>query len=158
MNRALAQTEDALRILASIFGLVVIAVILGGAGVLYTFYHFGRDLPDYTQLADYDPPTVTRVHAGDGRLLAEYATEKRVYVPIQAIPLRVVNAFLAAEDKNFYHHAGIDPISIARAVVTNLANLGKSRRPVGASTITQQVAPTQSTYRQSIHHSEKRPH
>ncbi len=114
--------------------------LLGGAGVLYVFYYYGRDLPDYTQLADYDPPTVTRVHAGDGRLLTEYATEKRVYVPIQAIPLRVVNAFLSAEDKNFYHHAGIDPISIVRAVVTNLANLGKSRRPVGASTITQQVA------------------
>jgi len=114
--------------------------MMGGAGVLYVFHYYGRDLPDYTQLADYSPPTVTRVHAGDGRLLAEYATEKRVYVPIQAIPLRVLNAFLAAEDKNFYNHAGIDPISIARAVVTNLANLGTSRRPVGASTITQQVA------------------
>ncbi len=118
----------------------MILAILGGAGVLYVFYYYGRDLPDYTQLADYNPPTVTRVHAGDGRLLIEYATEKRVYVPIRAIPLRVVNAFLAAEDKNFYHHPGIDPLSIARAVVTNMANLGRSRRPVGASTITQQVA------------------
>ncbi len=108
--------------------------------MLYVFHHFGRDLPDYNQLADYDPPTVTRVHAGDGRLLVEYATEKRVYVPVQAIPRRVVNAFLAAEDKNFYQHPGIDFVSVARAVVTNLANLGKSRRPVGASTITQQVA------------------
>ena len=104
------------------------------------FYHYGRDLPDYKQLANYDPPTVTRVHAGDGRLLVEYATEKRVYVPVRAIPRRVVNAFLAAEDKNFYHHWGIDPMSVLRAVVTNLANLGTSRRPVGASTITQQVA------------------
>ena len=104
------------------------------------FYHYGRDLPDYKQLADYDPPTVTRVHAGDGRLLVEYATENRVFVPVRAIPRRVVNAFLAAEDKNFYSHWGVDPTSVLRAVVTNLANLGTSRRPVGASTITQQVA------------------
>jgi penicillin-binding protein 1A len=83
---------------------------------------------------------VTRVHAGDGSLLAEYATEKRVFVPIEAIPRRVVNAFLSAEDKNFYDHPGIDFISVARAVLTNVANLWSDRRPVGASTITQQVA------------------
>ncbi|RMD62202.1 MAG: penicillin-binding protein, partial [Alphaproteobacteria bacterium] len=114
--------------------------LAAAGGVLYLFYHYGRDLPDYRQLADYDPPTVTRVHAGDGRLLAEYATEKRVYVPIRAIPRRVVNAFLAAEDKNFYDHPGIDFMSVLRAAVTNLINLGSNRRPVGASTITQQVA------------------
>ena len=108
--------------------------------MLYLFYHYGRDLPDYRQLADYEPPTVTRLHAGDGRLLVEYATEKRVYVPVKAIPLRVVNAFLAAEDKNFYSHPGVDFLSVARAIVTNVANIARSRRPVGASTITQQVA------------------
>ena len=120
--------------------MLLFLVLLGGAGVLYLFYHYGRDLPDYRQLADYDPPTVTRLHAGDGRLLVEYATEKRVYVPVQAIPRRVVNAFLSAEDKNFYSHPGVDFISVARAIVTNLANIAKDRRPVGASTITQQVA------------------
>ncbi len=114
--------------------------LFGGAGVLYLFYYYGRDLPDYKQLANYNPPTVTRVHAGDGRLLAEYAIEKRVYVPIQAMPRRVINAFLSAEDKNFYTHPGIDFLSVARAMVTNVANLGRDRRPVGASTITQQVA------------------
>ncbi len=108
--------------------------------MLYLFYHYGRDLPDYRQLADYEPPTVTRLHAGDGRLLVEYATEKRVYVPVKAIPLRVVNAFLAAEDKNFYSHPGVDFLSVVRAIVTNVANIARSRRPVGASTITQQVA------------------
>jgi len=123
-----------------LFGFVVALALLGGAGVLYLFYYYGRDLPDYKQLANYDPPTVTRVHAGDGRLLAEYSVEKRVYVPIQAMPRRVVNAFLAAEDKNFYTHPGIDFLSLARAMVTNMANLGRNRRPVGASTITQQVA------------------
>ena len=120
--------------------MLLFLALLGGAGVLFIFYHYGRDLPDYRQLADYEPPTVTRLHAGDGRLLAEYATEKRVYVPVQAIPRRVVNAFLSAEDKNFYSHPGVDFISVARAIVTNIVNLGRDRRPVGASTITQQVA------------------
>src|SRR3546814_20018442 len=89
---------------------------------------YGRVLPDYGQLADYEPPTVTRVHAGDGRLLAEYATEKRVFVPMEAIPRRVVNAFLSAEDQNFYDHPGVDPISVLRAVVTNIANFGTDRK------------------------------
>jgi penicillin-binding protein 1A len=110
------------------------------AGGFYALHHFGRGLPDYKQLADYEPPMVTRIHAGDGRLMNEYATEKRIYVPIQAIPRRVVNAFLSAEDKNFYEHPGVDFVSLLRAVVTNLGNLGQGRRLVGASTITQQVA------------------
>ncbi len=129
-----------MRILVTLFCLLLIAGILGAGGVLYGLYHYGRGLPDYGQLADYEPPTVTRVHAGDGRILAEYATEKRVYVPVTAIPRRVRNAFLSAEDKNFYSHPGVDFLSVVRAVVTNIANMGSSRRPVGASTITQQVA------------------
>jgi penicillin-binding protein 1A len=117
----------------------VLAVLGGGLAGL-AFWHFSRDLPDYQQLADYEPPIVTRVHAGDGRLLAEYASERRVFVPIGAIPPRVVGAFLAAEDKNFYSHPGIDLPSILRAAFTNFEHVGSSRRPVGASTITQQVA------------------
>ncbi len=132
--------EDVLKTLATLFALLILAVLGAGAGAIYVFHHYGRGLPDYKQLADYDPPTVTRLHAGDGRLLAEYAIEKRVYVPVRAIPRRVVNAFLSAEDKNFYTHPGIDFVSIARAAITNLVNLGSDRRPVGASTITQQVA------------------
>ncbi|MGH6946256.1 MAG: penicillin-binding protein 1A [Kiloniellales bacterium] len=119
---------------------LVFAALFGAAGVLYVFYHYGRNLPDYKALATYEPPTMTRVHAGDGRLLAEYAIEKRVFVPIEAMPKRVVNAFLSAEDKTFYEHPGIDFTGVLRAVATNLANLGTERRPVGASTITQQVA------------------
>ena len=120
-------------------GLMVLAVA-GGAGTLYVLYHYGRGLPDYQQLAGYEPPTVTRIHAGDGRLIAEYATEKRVFVPVDAMPKRVVNAFIAAEDKNFYTHPGIDIGGIFRAMLTNLSNLGTDRRPTGGSTITQQVA------------------
>ncbi len=129
-----------MKLLAILFALLILGAMAVSGGVLYAFYHYGRDLPDYQQLANYDPPTVTRVHAGDGRLLAEYAIERRVFVPIQAMPRRVINAFLSAEDKNFYSHPGVDFISVMRAVVTNLVNLAQNRRPVGASTITQQVA------------------
>ena len=126
-----------------ILGLLAMVFILaiGGVGaVLFGFYHFGRGLPDYDYLADYEPPVVTRVHAGDGRLLAEYARNERVFVPIEAIPKRVIKAFLAAEDKNFYEHPGVDFVSLLSAMVINARNYGTGRRPVGASTITQQVA------------------
>ncbi|MEW5703458.1 MAG: penicillin-binding protein 1A [Pseudomonadota bacterium] len=125
------------------FNLIVILAFVGMLGfavVLGVFFYFGRGLPDYQQLADYEPPTVTRFHAGDGRLLAEYAVEKRVFVPVKAIPKRIVKAFLAAEDKNFYQHPGVDFLSVARALIDNLSHLGQDRRPQGASTITQQVA------------------
>src|SRR5215469_14965247 len=107
------------------------------AGLLW---HFSKDLPDYSQLKDYEPPVMTRVHAGDGSLLAEYAKERRLYLPIQAIPKLVINAFVAAEDKNFYQHPGVDIYGIARAGMLYIENYGNGRRPQGASTITQQVA------------------
>ncbi|NVK19089.1 MAG: penicillin-binding protein 1A [Methylocystaceae bacterium] len=129
-----------LKIIAGLLGLFLFFAVLGAGGVLYGFYHYGKGLPDYTQLKDYEPPVMTRIHAGDGQLMAEYAVENRVFVPIKAIPKRVIDTFLAAEDKNFYHHIGIDPMGVARAVVINLKNVGKGRRLVGASTITQQVA------------------
>jgi len=125
--------------LYSLAGLVLIAVIVV-AVVIYLFYHYGQDLPDHKQLAAYEPAIMTRVHAGDGRLVAEYAAEKRVFVPIGAMPKRVVDAFLAAEDKNFYGHFGLDPISVAGALIQNIGNFGSDKRLVGASTITQQVA------------------
>ncbi|MDA0240429.1 MAG: penicillin-binding protein 1A [Proteobacteria bacterium] len=116
-----------------------VALATAGGG-LYVFYEFGRGLPDYRQLARYEPPVMTRVQAGDGRLLAEYAEQKRVFVPKAAMPKLVIQAFLSAEDKNFYYHPGVDIAGIARAVVINLKNVFQDRRPVGASTITQQVA------------------
>ncbi len=118
----------------------MVLVAIAAGSVLYALHYYGRGLPDYQALADYEPPTVTRVHAGDGRLLAEYAVERRVFVPIKAMPRRLINAFLAAEDKNFYRHPGVDFTGVLRAVMTNLANLGSARRLHGASTITQQVA------------------
>src|SRR4051794_38323587 len=130
------------KLLRLLFFCVVVLAIAGTAAGGLAIWHFGRDLPDYQQLADYEPPVTTRVYAGDGRLLAEHATERRVFVPIAAIPKRVVAAFLSAEDKNFYTHRGVDPISILRAALTDLGRWGSDRRPVGASTITQWGAQT----------------
>lgn len=104
------------------------------------FQYYSQDLPDYEHLKDYQPPIVTRIYADDGRMMATIAAENRVFVPISAIPPLVIDAFLAAEDQNFYSHAGLDMTGIVRAVLVNLQNLGNTRRPVGASTITQQVA------------------
>lgn len=123
--------------------LISIGFIGAAAGVVLVaaiLYKFGQDLPDYSQLKDYRPPVVTRVHAGDGRFLAEFAEEKRIFVPVNEMPDLVKEAFISAEDQDFYTHKGIDPKAIARAVLTNARNFGSGRRPVGASTITQQVA------------------
>ena len=130
------------RIFLGLISLLLLLAIAAAGGTLFLFWHFGRGLPDYHQLAHYEPPITTRVYGGDGRLVAEYALEKRAFVPLYAIPQTVKDAFLSAEDKNFYSHAGVDPIGIARAIVINLRNrgMGGDRRPVGASTITQQVA------------------
>ena len=119
-------------------GTIVFLVSIGaGAGLLW---HFSKDLPDYSQLQDYEPPVMTRVHATDGALVAEYATQRRLYIPIQAVPKMVINAFLAAEDKNFYDHNGLDFQGMTRAAIVYAQNYGSNRRPQGASTITQQVA------------------
>jgi penicillin-binding protein 1A len=119
---------------------VVVLVVGAGLAGAWLLQRWAGELPDYAALAEYAPPTVTRIHAGDGRLLAEYAREKRVFVPIEAIPDRVKHAFIAAEDKNFYRHPGIDVGSIVRAAITNIEHWGTGQRPQGASTITQQVA------------------
>ncbi|HZQ01029.1 MAG TPA: transglycosylase domain-containing protein, partial [Reyranella sp.] len=113
-------------------------LIVGIGTVAGLFWHFSHGLPDHKQLADYQPPIVSRLYASDGRLLAEFAREKRVFVPAAAIPQRVKEAFVAAEDQRFYSHPGVDILGVARAVLANIANPG--RRMEGASGITQQVA------------------
>src|SRR5882672_5940566 len=114
------------------------ALIVGTGTVAGLFWHFSHGLPDHKTLADYQPATVSRLYAADGRLLAEYARQKRVFVPVAAMPRRVLEAFVAAEDQRFFTHPGIDFIGVLRAVVSNLQNPGK--RPEGASGITQQEA------------------
>jgi penicillin-binding protein 1A len=133
-----------MRLLLRFFGLlfaagtiIFIVAVATAAGLLW---HYSQSLPDYSQLQDYEPAVMTRVHAADGSLLAEYARERRLYIPIQAVPKLVINAFVAAEDKNFYEHGGIDFSGIARAAVLYMQQYGSGRRPQGASTITQQVA------------------
>ncbi|KAA5804669.1 penicillin-binding protein 1A [Alkalicaulis satelles] len=120
-----------------------LAAVLAVAGAIAAAVYVVRvtgDLPDYQQLAQYEPAIMSRVHAGDGLLIAEYAREHRVFVPIENIPPDVINAFLAAEDRNFYQHGGLDFTGIARAAISNISNYMRGRRLEGASTITQQVA------------------
>jgi penicillin-binding protein 1A len=118
---------------------LICGLILAVALVLPLFLYFSRDLPDYHQLMEYDPPTITRIYTQDGRLMAELAKERRIFRSIDEIPEVVVKAFIAAEDQNYYTHPGIDISSIARAAVQNILNIGSDRKPVGGSTITQQV-------------------
>src|SRR3954464_10435521 len=133
-----------MRLLVRFFGFLFAAgtvlFLVGVAAVAGLIWHYSKDLPEYAQLQDYEPPVMTRVHAADGALLGEYSKERRLYLPIQAMPKLVINAFLAAEDKNFYQHGGIDYTGMARASLLYVQNFGSNRRPQGASTITQQVA------------------
>jgi penicillin-binding protein 1A len=129
-----------LRFLGLLFAAGTTLFLVGVGGATALLWHYSQGLPDYSQLQDYEPPVMTRVHAADGSLLAEYAKERRLYLPIQAVPKLVKDAFIAAEDKNFYEHPGIDVSGIMRAAMSYVENYGKNRHPQGASTITQQVA------------------
>jgi len=108
--------------------------------VFSTFWYFSSGLPDYKILANYKPPVSSRVHSGEGQLIAEYALQKRLFVPYDSIPEKVIYSFLSAEDKNFFSHPGVDAKSITRAIIKNLKNYFSEKRLQGASTITQQVA------------------
>jgi len=117
----------------------MMAAILGVGALFVIFQHYSKDLASVDQLANYSPAMVTRLYASDSKLLAEYATEKRIFVPLSAIPERVKQAFTSAEDRNFYSHQGIDLFGIVRAMKENLMHIGESKSMVGGSTITQQV-------------------
>ena len=126
---------------AAVITIIVFVGAATGAVVGYTIYEqYAADLPSLDGLRTYQPPVVSRIYAGDDHLIAELAQERRIFVPFSAIPELVTKAFIAAEDKSFYEHKGVDPMAIARAAVTDLQRIGENRRPVGASTITQQVA------------------
>ncbi|WBQ09197.1 penicillin-binding protein 1A [Hyphomonadaceae bacterium ML37] len=136
----LLSWSNALR--ALVWGGITVCVV-GVIGLIASAVYVVRvtaDLPDYQQLAEYEPAIMSRVHAGDGLLIAEYAREHRVFVPIENIPPEVISAFLSAEDRNFYHHGGLDFVGILRAAIANIGNYLGGRRLEGASTITQQVA------------------
>ena len=107
---------------------------------LSTLWYFSIGLPDYKKLSNYQPPISSRVYSSDGKLIAEYALEKRLFIPYESVPKNVINSFLSAEDKNFFNHPGIDAKGILRALIKNLKNISGNKRLEGASTITQQVA------------------
>ena len=120
------------------FTIIFIGVIV--FFIFSTLWYFSIGLPDYKKLSNYQPPISSRVYSEDRKLIAEYALEKRLFIPYESVPDKVVNAFLSAEDKNFFSHPGIDAKGILRAVIKNIKNISQNKRLEGASTITQQVA------------------
>ncbi len=116
----------------------VVVVVIGFSA--FWIFTLTRDLPSVETLQDYAPPVTTRVYAGNGTVLGEYAHERRIFVPATFIPKLVKEAFTSAEDRNFYNHPGIDPSGILRAIIKDVGLVLQGRRPQGASTITQQVA------------------
>ena len=126
-----------LSFLGDIFDWIVTAVFFVALTLGAVFWMYSRDLPSHTQLAQYSPKTISRIYSGEGRLIDEFAQERRIYVPIEEIPPLVKQAFISAEDKNFYHHHGFDPRGMMGALVQAVKSGGANVR--GASTITQQV-------------------
>lgn len=122
-----------------LFRIVVFGILIGCIIVGDLVYHCIQDIPDYSKLANYNPPSITRLYSSDGKLIEEYSKEYRVFVPIQNIPTSLIHAFIAAEDKNFFTHPGLDLLSITRAAIFNVSNLLRNKRMEGGSTITQQV-------------------
>ena len=110
-----------IKFIGYLFGIACALFLVVAVGIGIYLGNVAKDLPDYEVLAQYTPPVTTRVYAGNGELMAEYAHERRLFLPIDAIPMRVRGAFLSAEDKNFYTHPGIDVVGLARAVFTNVA-------------------------------------
>jgi len=131
-----------LNFLGFVFGTFVLIFIAGSAGAGFLIWQASKDLPDYESLSKYEPPVMTRIHAHDGSLISEFARERRIFVPINTVPKRVLGAFLSAEDRRFYEHGGIDLQGIMRAVFAAVESKihGSNKRAQGASTITQQVA------------------
>ena len=107
---------------------------------LVILWNFSNNIPDYKFLKNYKPPVSSKVYSGDGDLVADFSKEKRIFVPYSSLPKNVIEAFLSAEDKNFFSHPGVDAKGVLRAIIKNIQNVVTSKRLEGASTITQQVA------------------
>jgi penicillin-binding protein 1A len=128
------------QIIKNIFILILSLGLLSAFSLLAVLWAFSNNLPDYKFLKEYKPSVSSKVYSGDGELVNDFSTEKRIFVPYNAISEKVINSFLSAEDKNFYSHPGVDAKGVLRAVINNISNIAASRRLEGASTITQQVA------------------
>ena len=127
-------------IIKNIFILILSAGLFALISIVAVLWAFSNNLPDYKFLKNYKPSVSSKVYSGEGELVSDFSTQKRIFVPYKAIPAKVVNSFLSAEDKNFFSHPGVDAKGVLRAVVNNISNIASSRRLEGASTITQQVA------------------
>ena len=128
------------RIIKNIFILISSIVLITALSILAVLWAFSNNLPDYKFLKNYKPPVSSKVYSGEGELVKDFSTEKRIFVPYKAIPKKVINSFLSAEDKNFFSHPGVDAKGVIRAIINNISNIATSKRLEGASTITQQVA------------------
>ena len=117
--------------------LIFIVFIFAIISILWTY---SNKLPDYKYLKSYKPPVSSKMYSGKGVLISDFSSEKRIFVPFGAIPPKIVNSFLSAEDKNFFKHPGVDAKGVVRAIKNNIYNILNSKRLEGASTITQQVA------------------
>ena len=116
---------------------ILLLILITILGILWSY---SNNIPDYKFLKNYKPPVYSKVYSGNGNLVADFSKEKRIFVPINTIPKNVINAFLSAEDKNFFKHPGVDAKGVLRAIINNFKNILTSKRLEGASTITQQVA------------------
>lgn len=134
--RQVSGLKSVVKIISAI-GVTVATFLAAG---LFIFIHYGQNLPQYDHLIDYEPPMMSRLYTSDAQLLQEYAKERRLFVAFHQIPELVKKAFMAAEDRNFYYHFGVDLVGTLRAVLTNTLSNSWGNRPSGASTITQQVA------------------
>ena len=121
----------------TLFSLLTLGVMLIALSIGAVFFIYGKDLPSHESLANYTPPTISRIYSGEGRIIDEFSKERRLFTPAEDIPDLIKHAFISAEDKNFYSHAGYDARGIAAAIVEAVKSRGQNVR--GASTITQQV-------------------
>ena len=122
------------------FKFLILAFVAAVFLLFSAFWYFSHDLPDYKKLSSYEPSVLSRVYDDNGQLIAEYSLEKRLFIPFDSLPDKVINSFLSAEDKNFFNHPGIDARGVTRAFIRNIKNIFMDKRLEGASTITQQVA------------------
>ena len=128
------------KVLKNILAVLLIISLIAFIGIFGTLWTFSNKIPDYKFLKNYKPPVSSKMYSGNGDLVADFSQEKRIFIPYSAIPEKVINAFLSAEDKNFFSHPGVDAKGVLRATINNVKNIFTSKRLEGASTITQQVA------------------
>ncbi len=128
------------KVIRNIFIISLIISLIAFIGIFGILWSFSNKIPDYKFLKSYKPPVSSKMYSGNGNLVADFSKEKRIFIPYSAIPQKVINAFLSAEDKNFFSHPGVDAKGVIRAIFNNITNIMTSKRLEGASTITQQVA------------------